>query len=293
MTTATAQSLLNEADDGVQRLRCMEIWGGISEEDAAISVPGIDAWVRARPAQGAHAGGDIHYVSTCGGGNIARFAVADVSGHGPSVEEVSAALRRQMRKHINTPRQTTLVRALSDEFGAVSEGGRFATGVFASYYAPTDELIVVNAGHPSPLLRRADTGQWGTIHDRSPDASQKFKDLPLGVIEGGEYSQFVVQLAPGDVALLYTDALIETPNPETGRLLGVDGLLDVVRSLDDGLSPVEIGPRLLERLEDFRDGPSDDDATLMTLHHNGASPPQLTLRDAATVMAKMLGLKKF
>ena len=271
----------------------MEIWGGNAAEDAAISVPGIDVWVHARPAMGGYSGGDLHYVSTCGAGQITRFVVADVSGHGPSVGEISTALRKQMRRHINTPLQTKLVRALSDAFGAVSGEGQFATGIFASYHAPTDELILVNAGHPRPMLRQAATGAWGLIHDEAPEARTSFKDLPLGVIGGAEYTQFVIRLKPGDVVLFFTDALTETINARTGEMLGEQGLLDLVGSFEsEEHDPATIASRLTVRLDEIRGGPSDDDVTIMTLHNNGAGPRKMSLGDKAMVMAKMIGLVK-
>jgi serine phosphatase RsbU (regulator of sigma subunit) len=299
-TTLSAQPamsndpLISSGDCGeLHELRCMEIWGGNAAEDAAISVPGIDIWVHARPALGGDTGGDIHYVSTCGAGKLARFVVADVSGHGPSVGEVSSALRRQMRRHINTPLQTTLVRALSDEFGTLTDTGQFATGIFASFHAPTSELILVNAGHPRPMIRHASTGLWSLIRHDAPDSLSRFKDLPLGVIEGGEYSQFVVPMSPGDVALFFTDALTETVDRHTGRMLGEMGLLDLVGTLDEpNVNPSTIGARLNARLNQLRGGDSDDDVTIMTLHHNGAGPGRVSLGEKTMVMAKMLGLVK-
>ena len=272
----------------------MEIWGGNTSEEAAISVPGIDVWVHARPAMGGDSGGDIHYVSTCGAGQITRFVVADVAGHGPTVGEISTALRKQMRRHINTPLQTKLVRALSDEFGAVSHAGQFATGIFASYNAPTDELILVNAGHPRPMMRSAATGEWSVIYHGAPEARTSFHDLPLGVIEGAEYTQFVINLKPGDVAMFFTDALPETIDSSTGEMLEEQGLLELVGAVerDAGHNPAVIASLLSARLDELRGGPSTDDVTIMTLHNNGAGPRRQSIGEKAKVMAKMLGLMR-
>ena len=288
----TTQSQPDVRDDCAQALQCMEIWGGNTAEDAAISVPGIDVWVHARPALGSDAGGDIHYVSTCGAGKLTRFVVVDVAGHGPAVSEISTALRKQMRKLINTPLQTKLVRALSDEFGAVSDAGQFATGVFASYHAPTSELILVNAGHPRPMLRTATTGKWSIVHHTAPDSRSNFNDLPLGIIEGADYTQFVLSIEPGDVVLFFTDALPETTDSITGNMLGEQGLLDLMQSLEAEVKhdPSTLAQRLSERLDIMRGQSSDDDVTIMTLHHNGSGPNKISLSEKARVMAKMLGL---
>ena len=96
----------------VASLKCMEIRGGSRAVEEAFDTPGLDAWLHSRPFEGAERGGDLHYVSVCGGGVITRVIVADVSGHGARVAEFSEALRALMRKNINTKSQTLLVKAL-------------------------------------------------------------------------------------------------------------------------------------------------------------------------------------
>ena len=65
-----------------QTLHCMEIWGGIEPVERSVSTPGLDLWVFSRPFHGDEQGGDVYYVTLCGGGVITRIVVADVSGHG-------------------------------------------------------------------------------------------------------------------------------------------------------------------------------------------------------------------
>src|SRR3954470_16546310 len=91
-------------------MRCMEIRGGNRAVEEAVSTPGLDAWVYSRPYREAEGGGDVYYLSLCGGGVITRAVVADVSGHGAEVAGFSDALRVLMRKNINTKNQTRLVR---------------------------------------------------------------------------------------------------------------------------------------------------------------------------------------
>ena len=79
---------------GRHAMHCMEIWGGNQAVESAVSTPGLDVWVYSRPFQGAVHGGDVHYVSLCGGGIVTRMIVADVSGHGESVAEFSGMLPR-------------------------------------------------------------------------------------------------------------------------------------------------------------------------------------------------------
>src|SRR5438128_12124750 len=119
-------------------MTCMEVWGGNQTADSGVVMAGLDAWVYSRPYGQANAGGDVHYVSSCATGRIARLLVADVSGHGAEVAEVGAALRRLMRRYMNYVDQSRLVEGLNLEFARQAEMGRFATAVVATYWVPTD-----------------------------------------------------------------------------------------------------------------------------------------------------------
>lgn len=270
-------------------LRCLEVWSGNQKFENAISVPGIDAWVVSQPYAGAIGGGDIHYVSLCGGGKIARFIVADVAGHGEPVSALALKLRALMRRHINKLDQTRFVRSLNKEFAELAGGGTFATAVLMSYFAPTDQLVICNAGHPPPLWYRSKTSTWQVLRHDIRDRLKRASNLPLGIVEPTSYHQFVVQLDVSDLVLVYTDALIEATNA-AGRQLRESGLLNLVSRLD-AKDPNRLCRSLLDAVADYHNhAPSEDDATLVLLHHNAADPPKQSLGEKMHVMSKMLGL---
>jgi len=272
-------------------MQCMEIWGGNRAANSAVSIHGIDAWVFSEPYAGHTSGGDIHYVSMCGGGNIGRFVVADVAGHGSAVGEMAVNLRSLMAKHINRVDQTQFVRALNQEFARLGQAGTFATALLATYHAPTDRLITCNAGHPTPLWYRMDKRTWQWLEHDVPDRLESASNLPLGVIHPTHYHQFAVGLAKGDLILIYTDSLIEAKSPQ-GRQLGEKGLLDLVHRLDVQ-RPGQFCPDLLESVRVYRgEATLEDDVTVLLLHHNAADPPPHSLGEWAKVIAKMTGLIK-
>lgn len=286
------------------QLQCMEIWGGNEAAHTALSVPGLDVWITSDPFAGDAQGGDIHYLSMCGSGRISRFAVADVAGHGDVVADLAATLRRLMRKHINTLDQTRFARDLNREFGELSASGRFATALLTTYFAPTDQLILVNAGHPRPLWYDASALQWSVLDAQQLDGidngaaeatatywGQPVSNLPLGVIEPTEYAQFAVKLDRDDLVLIYTDSLIEAKAPD-GAMLGEDGLLQMIRELD-ALHPAVLTDALQQSLTAYRGGAEpDDDQTIVLLHHNGTEPPPMSARQAIKSLAKMVGLMR-
>ncbi len=272
-------------------LQCMEIWGGIEPVERTVSTPGLDLWVFSQPFGGDQQGGDVYYVTLCGGGLITRIVVADVSGHGASVAEFSLSLRSLLRKNINQKSQKRLVERLNRQFAEMAEMRRFATAVVITYLASTDRLSVCNAGHPRPLFYRAIDQKWSLL-SRASDDRDDGGNLPLGLDESTRYQTFDITLMPGDLALLYTDALIEAADP-AGKLLGESGLLEVAQSLHTATAtPGTIGSKLLAAVGRHRGlVNAEDDVTIIVLHHNGSDSPRLSVAQKLDVYAKVFHFK--
>ncbi|MCW5764685.1 MAG: serine/threonine-protein phosphatase [Phycisphaeraceae bacterium] len=254
-------------------MQCMEVWGGNGAGDNGVTMPGLDAWVLARPYEGQAEGGDIHYVSSCGTGRISRVLVADVSGHGRQVADLAVALRNMMRRYVNYVDQTRLVERMNREFAAMEQSGRFATAVVATFWAPTDYLVACNAGHPPPIAYSGRHRSWQVLRDESPGepAGGEPTNLPLGIIDESRYEQFAVRLRSGDLVVFYSDALIEARLPD-GRELGERGLLDAARTLDpsDGAS---FARRLYDEVVRRCGGAEPkDDVTILVMRPNGLKP---------------------
>ncbi len=193
-------------DQDSHALHCMEIWGGIEPVEREVSTPGLDLWVFSRPFHGDQQGGDVHYVTLCGGGVITRIVVADVSGHGSVVAEFSTSLRSLLRKNINQKSQRRLVEKLNQQFTEMAEMRRFATALVMTYLASHDRLSICNAGHPRPLFYRASERTWSLLSQ--PESQQKSAgNLPLGLDEETGYQSFDLALGQGDLVAFYTDAL--------------------------------------------------------------------------------------
>jgi serine phosphatase RsbU (regulator of sigma subunit) len=268
----------------------MEIWGGNRAVKEAIGTPGLDIWVSSEPFHAEARGGDVHYVSLCGGGIITRLIIADVSGHGEGVAGFSQALRNLMRRNINRKSQAGLVKALNRQFTELAQLRRFATAVVATYLATTHRLTVCNAAHPRPLWFQASSNAWSILSHETVDSVSSAMNLPLGVEEESTYDQFSLRLDPGDLVVFYTDALTEAMSP-AGQLLGEPGLLAIVGGLDLR-RPDEIGPALLEAVRVYREGvEADDDVTLLVIRNNGGPPRKPSIVEKIDIYAKVFGLK--
>jgi phosphoserine phosphatase RsbU/P len=271
-------------------MRCMEIWGGNRAEDNAVGTPGLDLWIFSEPYHADDHGGDVHYISLCGGGIITRLIVADVSGHGETVGEFSDALRTLMRRNINKKSQKGLVRALNRQFTELAQLRRFATAIVATYLATNDSLAICNAAHPRPIWYRAASRSWTILDHEAAESSETAMNLPFGIDETSSYDQFIVRLGQDDVVIFYTDALTEAMAPSE-VMLGEEGLLTIARSLDLD-QPAQLGAALLEKVRDHRAGvPADDDVTLLVMHHNAGPLRHPSIGEKLEVYAKVFGLK--
>lgn len=206
----------------------MEVWGGNEITNDHVSMGGLDAWVEAQPHEKADAGGDVYYLSSCATGRITRILLADVSGHGSLVAGIARTLRTLMRDHVNHLDQRKFISHMNEEFTRQSKAGIFATAIACTYFAPTRELSLTNAGHPPPMIFRAREGKWRALEERADDAQAD--NIPLGILDMASYEQFRVTLEPGDRVLCYTDSLIEA-RVDSGELLGSDGLLSILNAL--------------------------------------------------------------
>jgi len=261
---------MNAANPSEHLMQCMEVWGGNNIVDSGVVMAGLDAWVFSKPFGAADAGGDIYYVSSCATGRITRLLVADVSGHGSHVSDIATSLRALMRKHVNQIEQTRFVRSMNEQFAAMSKAGVFATAIVTTFFAPTHELKLCNAGHPPPLLYRARTRSWSFL-ECGAKSQAEVANVPLGVIDLADYDQFDVLLKVGDLVLCYTDSLIESKD-ETGEMLGTAGLLRIAQSIavDD---PAQVVPRLLDTITRVAPGNlNEDDVTVLLFRPNGLAP---------------------
>lgn len=255
---------MSSTDQPVHALSCLEVWGGNQHVSALLDLPGLRAWVESAPYKEDVGGGDLHYLSACNNGVVARIALADVSGHGAEVSTLAETLRNLMRQYVNYWDQTEFMQRLNDSFPKAESGIKYASAVILGYYTGSGELLFTNAGHLPPLWYRAAGNTWEFLRENTPAAKNSIEGLPLGLIPGTAYQQTAVQLEPGDLLVLYTDGVSESFNRDEAEL-GLEGLLGLARRVPVH-SPAAAGYALLAAVDEFRSGePRRDDATLVVL----------------------------
>ncbi len=275
------------ADEQLQRMQCMEVWGGSQLTDEGVEFGGLSLWVYSKPYGQAARGGDVYYASSCATGRITRLLLADVSGHGKEVASTAADLRILMRRFVNHLDQGEFVKVLNRQFASLAQAGTFATAVVTTFFAPTRRLTICNAAHPRPLLYRAKSREWNLLTQSIAGEGGGPRNIPLGIFDSAEYENFDVELEPGDCLLKYTDALIESRDAN-GEDLGEDGLLRIVRLLGD-VKPEKLIETLVKEIaERYPENLTADDVTLLVLRANGTEKRH-AFRDMLRAQMRMIG----
>jgi sigma-B regulation protein RsbU (phosphoserine phosphatase) len=204
------------------------------------------------------AGGDYYDFLPLPGGRWG-ILMADVSGHGTPAAVIMAVVHSLV---LNAPADLDdppgrLLAFVNDRLANRYTGGTgtFVTAFYGVYDPATRSLTYASAGHPSPLLRRASSG--GVINIDGT------RGLPMGIDADEPYPTATIQLAPGDLLLIYTDGFSEARSPD-GDFLGPDGLSATLA--DAPASANDVMAATLARVEAFTDNAAPtDDRTLIAV----------------------------
>jgi phosphoserine phosphatase RsbU/P len=144
-----------------------------------------------------HVGGDYYQLSTLADGRP-LVAIADVMGKGLPASLIMATLHASLNALcLGMTSLDEMVGNLNDFITEQNARNKFIT--FFVGIIEGRVLRYVNAGHNPPLLFRAD----GSFEELGEGG------MLLGVQRGNVYAEGSVELAEGDLLLLYTDGLIE------------------------------------------------------------------------------------
>lgn len=166
------------------------------------TLTGWDVATRWRPAL--QIGGDFYDFIDLGDGYWG-IVVGDVADKGiPAAIFMSVALS-MIRSHSGGTREPQeVMRQVNERMVSGSNSGIFVTAVYAIVRAGGSTISVCSAGHNPVLIRRA----GGDVEVVSVAGTV------LGVEADSNLQHAQVELAPGDVAVLYTDGVTEAMDPD-------------------------------------------------------------------------------
>jgi phosphoserine phosphatase RsbU/P len=184
--------------------------------------------------------------------------VADVSGSGIPAGLIMAGFRAEIRAELRRQDEPRAILAHVNSVLVEELDPDYFVTAFVGVYAPASgTLVYCSGGHEPGLLVRGN----GDVEELSEGG------LLLGVFADAEYRQAMVNLAPGDRLLLYTDGLSDAGDP-WGDRLGIEGVLRILHEAEEeGVEPAELPSTLLERAAHQAPVPLDeaDDRTLVIL----------------------------
>jgi serine phosphatase RsbU (regulator of sigma subunit) len=189
------------------------------------------------------------------GGKL-MLVMADVAGKSVPAALLMATLQASLRTIASEglPLSELAIR-LNHYACAHSLGGqRFTTAVLAEYDPATRRLSYVNAGHNSPVIRRANSST-----ERLESGS-----LPLGITPEATFPSSEVTLQTGDTLVLFTDGVVEAFNT-SGEEFSDNRWLNIIRGLPN-FNAQQTLQFLMKSVEDFVGATrQSDDITCLVL----------------------------
>ncbi len=184
------------------------------------------------------------------------MVIADVTGKGVPAALFMALSRTVIRTSALSGRDPGP--ALSRANTLILEDSQtdlFVTAFIADLDTHSGELAYANAGHNRPLWLRVATGEFQEL---AADG------LVLGVFEDVDFEERVINVAPGDLLVFYTDGVSEAMNAE-GQLFGEDGLRTAIPA-DRDAKAQGVLQAIIEAVNSFTgDVPQSDDFTLFVV----------------------------
>ncbi len=199
-------------------------------------------------------GGDYYDCFDLGDGRYC-LSFGDVAGKGVPGALIMSRMASCVQSTIRHVRDVVgAIRAINDHMCDTSVEGRFVTYVLAIVDTNQHTVELANAGHMSPIIRRAD----GNVEQ----FDEELVGTPIGVLEDYPYESETRELAPGDLVVVVTDGVDEAMDPQ-GEFYGGERLLEFVKNGPP--SAAELGKSLLADVRRHAGGRAqNDDITIMT-----------------------------
>ena len=137
------------------------------------------------------------------------FWIADATGHGASAALLTT-LAKLLFHHGTVEHQApvAIMQAVNADFSSIFGARSFMTAMCVALDLKTGRASIVGAGHPPLLILRRD-GSRELVESCAP---------PLGLAARDQFVKSIVNLAPGDTFVLYTDGLYGGSDGAKSRL---------------------------------------------------------------------------
>jgi sigma-B regulation protein RsbU (phosphoserine phosphatase) len=198
--------------------------------------------------------------------------VLDVSGHGVSAALLSAQVGRLLGADPSQSRllcrgrgryrqpvaPIDVVRQLNDLFPMDPQRPQFFTLVYGVFEVDTGRFVFSSAGHPGPVVVRAD------------GRTEEFvlPGTPVGMLQVGRWDQCDIVLQPGDHVALISDGVVEAESPD-GEVFGTDRLRSALSRADGGGAQAQCLEALAAVESWVRPARPRDDCSILVVGRSG------------------------
>ena len=183
-------------------------------------------------------------------GRPLSVVIADVTGKGIAAALLMAFARPLLHAAIdNTTTPTAALERTNDILVRERRSSLFVTVLVGRLDVRTGHLCLANAGHEPPILVRADGSAPSWIAGAGP---------LVGAFASIDIPETCVDLAPGDLVVLYTDGVTDARSP-SGAMFEDDRLFEIVDRLRDAPA-ADVVDAIREAVAAFAGGaePADD-----------------------------------
>ena len=204
-------------------------------------------------------GGDFYNFFLVDNDHLA-MVIGDVSGKG-----VPAALFMMVSNILASVRTQTggnpaqILEFVNDKICESNKLDMFVTIWLGILELSTGKLIASNAGHEYPAIMHAG-GSFELFKDKH--------GIVVGGMEGVRYTDYEIQLSPGDKIFVYTDGVPEATDGDN-NMFGVDRMLSAL-NLELDASPEKVLGNVRSAVDAFvKDAQQFDDLTMLCMQYKG------------------------
>ncbi|MFK7789066.1 MAG: SpoIIE family protein phosphatase, partial [Phycisphaeraceae bacterium] len=155
------------------------------------------------------------------------FWLLDVTGHGvgASLLSVSAGNAIRSGQLSADPRDpAALLQTLNNAFPMERNNDKFFTIWYGVYQRSTRTLTYAAAGHHPAVM----------LDEQNKKHSLGMPGLMIGVVPNTKYKAESIQVEPGSRLYLFSDGLYEVRGGENDKLLGLDGIANIIAQANCG-----------------------------------------------------------
>ncbi len=187
------------------------------------------------------------------------IVIADVSGKGVPASMFMMIGKTLLKDQMMSGRSISeVIRSVNNSLCANNAENLFITLWAGMLTLSTGELCVVNAGHESPIMYSAETGECWKFDDSDKHG------MALGMFPDIDYTEYTMVMKPGDRMFLFTDGVSEATN-SGGEIWGCDRVMEAFER-HAGETEKEILSDMWEEINEFvGEAEQFDDITMLLL----------------------------